>query len=442
MLKLHGLKMFFVVMCSSLLLTACGGGTSESGSSAEAGVSVPSDGVANASLSFSSLEFGSETFLSALQSVYLGPKKFSADEGADTGLTGKSVWIGIIDDFSTQKDAVYRFPSLRRQKVTKAASSGSTTSASSSTTTTCLIPHEWSVKWTHGAMVEQIAGGTMPEQLMSVALSVPSYKTNAQCVSDFYGESAASEAQLRISPISGVASGASMQRYPVVLGQTGDNKLQLFTILGHLIHALEDADQRIGVVNLSLGSEIQPSGDTRQKILDDALATYPVNAAINTVITVAAGNSGFSCNKENLVGCSLLAVAMATQDTTKDSTIIVGALAGSGSEQRTATYSNFPGYLKDRFLWASGDSNTFPSTGTNWAVGTSFAAPRVAGAAALLRQRYPNLSSGQIASLLLDSANRDMDNDGVPDFEGASFTWGRGKLDINAALRLAASRHG
>ncbi len=442
MLNLRNVKCFSVVIWTSLLLAGCGGSTGEDGSSTDGGNSVPSGAIANATLNFPRVTFGLESFSAAIQSVYLGPAKFSPDEGADSGLTGKSVWIGIIDDFKTQELAVFRFPSLLRQKTTKADTSGGSSTTNTTTTSTCAIPHEWNVKWTHGELVEQIAGGTLPEQLKPVVLSVPTVSTNAECASKFYGRSPASEAQLKISPIAGVASGASMQRYPVVLGQTADNKLQLFTILGHLIHAIEDVEQRIGVVNLSLGSEISPSENTRQEIIAEALATYPVNAMANTVISVAAGNSGLSCNKENLAGCNLVAVAMAAQDTTKGSTLVVGALTGTGRAQRIATYSNFPGYLKDRFLWASGDSITYPSTGSDWAVGTSFAAPRVAGAAALLRQKYPHLSSVQIADLLLDSANRDMDNDGVPDFEGASFTWGRGKLDLNAALRLAASRHG
>jgi Subtilase family len=431
-----------LVCLMSFLLAGCGGASIESGGSADTGISVPSGGVANATLSFPRLTFGLESFSAAIQSVYLGPTKFSADEGADSGLTGKSVWIGIIDDFRTQQDAVFRFPALLRQKSTKTKASEGTSTSNTSTTSTCAVPHEWSIKWTHGELVEQIAGGVLPEQLRPVSLNVPTVSTNAECAATFYGKSPASEALLKFSSVTGVAAGASMQRYPVVLGETADNKLQLFTILGHLIHALEDVEHRIGVVNLSLGSEIQPSDSSRQKILADALATYPVNAMVDTVISVAAGNSGLSCNKENLVGCNLVAVAMAAQDNTKGSAIVVGALTGTGRAQRIATYSNFPGYLKDRFLWASGDSITFPSNGTNWAVGTSFATPRVAGAAALLRQKYPHLSSVQIADLLLDSANRDMDNDGVADFEGASFTWGRGKLDLNAALRLAALRHG
>ncbi len=441
-LDLNCAKSFSFVISVILLLSGCGGTTSDLGGSSDNGSSVPSGASANATLSFPRVTFGLESFSSAIQSVYLGPARFNADEGADTGLTGKSVWIGVIDDFSTQQEAVYRFPALLRQKVAKAETSGGTSTVNSTTTTTCAVPHELMIKWTHGEMVEQIAGGTMPEQLKPVVLSVPTVSSNADCVSKFYGRSPASEAQLKINPIVGVASGASIQRYPVVLGQTSDKRQQLFTILGHLIHALEDDQQRIGVVNLSLGSEIEPVDETRQKLVNDAIATFPVGAVIDTVVAVAAGNKGLSCNKENLAGCNLVAVAMAEQPSTKGSAIVVGALTGTGRSQRIATYSNFPGYLKDRFLWASGDSNTYPSNGTNWAVGTSFATPRVAGAAALLRQKYPHLSSVQIADLLLDSANRDMDNDGVADFEGASFTWGRGKLDLNAALRLAALRHG
>ena len=66
--------------------------------------------------------------------------------------------------------------------------------------------------------------------------------------------------------------------------------------------------------------------------------------------------------------------------------------------------------------------------------GTSFAAPRVTGAAAILRQKFPNLSGAQAASVLLLTASKDINNDGLDDFSGVSDTFGHGKLDLGAAL--------
>ncbi|MGY0199754.1 S8 family serine peptidase [Leptothrix sp. BB-3] len=364
-----------------------------------------------------------------------------SDEGGNSGLTGKGVWIGVIDDFTTTHDAVFRFPSLTRQKVTKAATTSSTSSGST-TTTTCSLPHEWSTKWTHGELVEQISGGKSSEQTRAVTLALTNYTVNPSCVDKFYASlSVGLEAQLKIASTAGVASGASVQRYPVVLGTTKDAKQQLGTILGHLSNALSDPQHSIRVVNMSLGSEIGASSVTRTAVIESAVRDFPIATAVDAVITVAAGNSGLPCAVENLLGCNLVAVAMLSQDTSKNSTIVVGALEGVGRAQKIPTYSNLPGYLANSFLWASGDSDTLPVGGDGWAQGTSFAAPRVAGAAALLRGKYPSLTSEEIVSLLLDSADRDMDNDGIPDFKGASQTWGRGKLSLGNALKLAAERY-
>jgi subtilisin family serine protease len=73
-------------------------------------------------------------------------------------------------------------------------------------------------------------------------------------------------------------------------------------------------------------------------------------------------------------------------------------------------------------------------------VKTSFAAPRITGAAAVLKHRYPSLTAKEIASALLLSANKDINNDGVNDFTGVHPVYGHGKLDLNRALNLINSR--
>ena len=59
--------------------------------------------------------------------------------------------------------------------------------------------------------------------------------------------------------------------------------------------------------------------------------------------------------------------------------------------------------------------------------GTSFATPRVTGAAALVMHKYPNLDAGEVKNVLLESA--------FTDFEGYDLDYhGRGFLDVGAAL--------
>ena len=76
---------------------------------------------------------------------------------------------------------------------------------------------------------------------------------------------------------------------------------------------------------------------------------------------------------------------------TKENTILVGATTSSGVSESLATYSSRGGMFSDRFLLASGDTGMYIANGDE-VTGTSFAAPRVAGAAAILRQKFPNIS--------------------------------------------------
>ncbi|HEX7889115.1 MAG TPA: S8 family peptidase [Ramlibacter sp.] len=66
--------------------------------------------------------------------------------------------------------------------------------------------------------------------------------------------------------------------------------------------------------------------------------------------------------------------------------------------------------------------------------GSSLAAPHVAGAAALLLQARPRLTCEQVQQLLARSARRDGPASGAPD-----LSWGAGRLDVRAAVQLAAT---
>jgi subtilisin family serine protease len=122
--------------------------------------------------------------------------------------------------------------------------------------------------------------------------------------------------------------------------------------------------------------------------------------------------------------------------------LAVGATRMDGTR---APFSNTGSYVslvapgENVFAAESADSDwpraqpSWPSPGYyGWASGTSFAAPEVAGAAALVWGANPGLTAGQVANVLKQSASG----------EGWSRELGWGRLDVAAAVSLAQATAG
>ncbi len=166
---------------------------------------------------------------------------------------------------------------------------------------------------------------------------------------------------------------------------------------------------RARVVNISLGGSSAGSG------LRSAF-----NRAVNagTVVVISAGNDGEAQPDP-------LAVA-AVNATGSGNIIIVGSIDGTG---QISGFSNRAGAAQRNYLVAVGEGvRSFDHTGQAFLYsGTSFAAPTVTGAVALLAQAFPSLSGSRIAEILFVSA----DDLGVA---GPDPVFGRGRLNIARAM--------
>jgi subtilisin family serine protease len=182
------------------------------------------------------------------------------------------------------------------------------------------------------------------------------------------------------------------------------------------------------VVNLSLGGD-PPSASV--------LNAVRAASAAGVVIVVSAGNEGDGSdpkvdpNQPN-------PFAAGVRDAGGTNVIIAGSVNDSGT---FSAFSNKAGNEAQWFLSALGErvccvyENGTLKVETNASgsfvtliSGTSFSAPQISGAVALLKQAFPNLTGAQMVDLLLKSA-RDAGA------AGTDGTYGRGILDIARAFQ-------
>ena len=163
------------------------------------------------------------------------------------------------------------------------------------------------------------------------------------------------------------------------------------------------------VVNISLGGE---------GIGSTMLGAVRRATAAGVVMVISAGN-------DSAADPSAFAIGAARQS--GGLVIIAGAHDASGA---MASFSNKAGSDPTYYLTALGARvRTIDETGTGtlWS-GTSFSAPVVTGAAALLAQAFPNLSGRQIVDLLLTTAT----DAGAA---GTDAEYGRGVLNLQRAFQ-------
>ena len=170
------------------------------------------------------------------------------------------------------------------------------------------------------------------------------------------------------------------------------------------------------VINLSLG------GDPPSSLVTSAVSRA---AAAGVLIVVAAGNDG-NANPD--------AFGSGVDNAGSGAVIIAGAVDENGA---ISDFSDRAGNQPNHFLAARGEGiccqykngQIDVQDGFVYLIaGTSFAAPQIAGAAALLAQAFPTLTGKQIADILLRSAF----DAGTT---GTDAVYGRGILDIAKAFQ-------
>ncbi|MBC7907180.1 MAG: S8 family serine peptidase, partial [Rhodospirillaceae bacterium] len=165
------------------------------------------------------------------------------------------------------------------------------------------------------------------------------------------------------------------------------------------------------VLNFSLGGNGVDAD--WQAALTNAVST-------DHIVVAAAGNAG---GANPIDPAAWLAAA-----TGQGRGLAVGAVGTDGVTM--APFSNQAGTAKDYFLVAPGVNivSTANGGGTRAVSGTSFSAPAVSGAAAVVWGASPFLTGKQVVDILLGSAT-DLGDAGV------DTTYGHGLLNLNAALQ-------
>ncbi|MBB5718359.1 hypothetical protein FHR23_001266 [Stakelama sediminis] len=171
------------------------------------------------------------------------------------------------------------------------------------------------------------------------------------------------------------------------------------------------------VINLSLGGSAP-----------DSQLLQAINRATQAgiIIVIAAGNDGDDPSKAS--NPDAFAANPANNSAVSRGLIII---AGSvNSQDRISDFSNRAGTSAAYYLAAVGEDVRAPCDDTSvclWS-GTSFAAPQISGAVALLAQAFPNLTGQQIVDLLFSTA-RDAGA------TGRDSIYGNGILDLTEAFQ-------
>ena len=245
--------------------------------------------------------------------------------------------------------------------------------------------------------------------------------------------------------VASIAAGTSSTGEMIGVAPGADLLLGSFNTLSSIAAATRQADQIDAIVqNNSWGYSLSANSSGFNAVFGSSSGASYLSAlsdyAQDAVIVFAASNDGSRSKIDLMAGLPLLrpdleqswlAVVNAVPDV-KQGAIQSATLLSSACLEAAAWCVAADGtvYAAD----ASGNSDYF------YGSGTSFAAPQVSGAIALLAEAFPDLSAQELRARLLASADNSFyDHTGVVEFgdgilHGYDDTFGHGFLDVRAAL--------
>jgi hypothetical protein len=181
------------------------------------------------------------------------------------------------------------------------------------------------------------------------------------------------------------------------------------------------------IINTSFGYEASDINSGAPRVNEAYVLDSPAVAVANGALLVSsAGNAGGSSPSQSNFDTISDMQTMGISSSSPGAFIIVGAVDGNN---QITSFSDKAGQLKNNYMVAPGTNFILPwNGGTALLSGTSFSAPLVSGAAALIMQHWPNLSAHDVADILFNSAT-DLGAPGVDD------VYGHGLLNVVAALQ-------
>ncbi len=198
-------------------------------------------------------------------------------------------------------------------------------------------------------------------------------------------------------------------------------------------------DNGAQVINMSFGKGYSPE----KYLVDDAMKYA---AKHDVLIVQGSGNDGSDMDKnpefpnDSYMKKSFLGPKRAPN------VISVGALSPEGGENAVAEFSNYGKKEVDVFAPGVYIYATTPNNSYDYLSGTSMASPVVAGMAALIRSRYPDLSASQVKEIIIKSTDKLPASviqpgtfDTVPSSE---LSVSGGMVDVVSAMKIAADTKG